>query len=106
MSGKSLYRSAAAMLGAALMFAAITASAEMATSAQNAGEVIAGKIAATLAADSKIDGTGIQVSTSRGVVSLSGKVETVAMIYRAVELARCVDGVQGVNDDALIQANY
>jgi hyperosmotically inducible protein len=106
MSGNSSYRGAAAMLGAALIFAATTSSAEMVTQPQSADEVISGKIAATLAADSKIHGSGIQVSTSRGVVSLSGKVQTVAMIYRAVELARRVDGVRGVNDDALIQASY
>jgi hypothetical protein len=42
---------------------------------------------------------GIHVSTSRGVVQLSGFVENRAVMARAVTLARAVDGVKSVRND-------
>jgi osmotically-inducible protein OsmY len=103
----------AATLGATLMFSAFAASAaEMVvagttiTQVQPADAEISQQIAAVVSADQRIRGTQLQVSTSRGIVSLSGRVETVAMIYRTVELARRVNGVRAVNDDGLIQASY
>lgn len=42
---------------------------------------------------------GIHVSTSRGVVQLSGFVENRGVMTRAVALARAVDGVKAVRND-------
>ena len=44
------------------------------------------------------------VSTHAGVVRLGGSVESVAMIYRAIEISRTVEGVRRVNDDALVKS--
>ena len=59
------------------------------------------KIVAVLSADQKLKGQ-IAVFTSGGVVTLSGKMKSVTMIYRAIELTRRVEGVRSVNDDALL----
>ena len=59
------------------------------------------KVADVLAADGKLSGNLIQVSTLRGVVSLAGSLRKTVMIYRAIELTRRVDGVTGVNDTDL-----
>lgn len=113
MNRKSLRHGVAAALGATLMFTACAvAAAEVAvvdlstTKAQPADAEISQQIAALISADQRIRGTRLEVSTSRGIVSLSGRVETVAMIYRTIELARRVNGVRAVNDDGLIQASY
>jgi hyperosmotically inducible protein len=61
------------------------------------------RIADALDNDTRIRGQ-ITVSTQAGVVRLSGSVESVAMIYRAIEISRAIEGVRRVNDDALIKS--
>jgi len=113
MSKKFVCHSVAAALGATLMLSAFAApAAEMVVAdlstmqVQPADAQISQQIAALISADQRIRGTRLEVSTSRGIVSLSGRVETVAMIYRTIELARRVNGVVAVNDDGLVQASY
>lgn len=110
---KFTQRSVAITFGAALMLTAFaTAASEVAVAdlstmkVQPADAQISQQVAAVISADQRIRGTRLEVSTSRGIVSLSGRVETVAMIYRSIELARRVNGVRAVNDDGLIQASY
>lgn len=110
---KFMQRSIAVTFGATLMLTAFAAAAsEVAvadlstTKVQPADAQISQQIAAVISADQRIRGTRLEVSTSRGIVSLSGRVETVAMIYRTIELARRINGVRAVNDDGLIQASY
>lgn len=113
MSKQFTHRSVAAALGATLMLSAFAASAAdvavadlSTTKAQPGDAQISQQIAALISADQRIRGTRLEVSTTGGVVSLKGRVETVAMIYRTIELARRVNGVRAVNDDGLIQASY
>jgi osmotically-inducible protein OsmY len=61
------------------------------------------QVAAVLAADPALVGTRIDVSTYRGVVMLSGQLDSVPMIYRAVALTRRVDGVRAVDDRELVK---
>ena len=111
MSIKFIPRSVVAALGVTLMVTAYAVpAAEVAalssSSTQPADAAISQQIAAVISADQRIRGTRLEVSTSHGIVNLSGRVETVAMIYRTIELARRVNGVRAVNDDGLIQASY
>ena len=111
MSIKFIHRSVAATLGVTLMLTAFAVPASQvavasASATQPSDAAISQQIAAVISADQRIRGTRLEVSTSRGIVSLSGRVETVAMIYRTIELARRVNGVRAVNDDGLIQASY
>lgn len=61
------------------------------------------RVAEALERDSRIRGQ-IRVSTQAGIVRLSGNVESVAMIYRAIEISRAVEGVRRINDDALVKS--
>lgn len=61
------------------------------------------RVADALGRDSRIRGQ-ISVSTHAGVVRLGGSVESVAMIYRAIEISRTVEGVRRVKDDALVKS--
>lgn len=111
MSIKFIPRSVAATLGVTLMLTAFAVPASevsvaSASSVQPTDAAISQQIAAVISADQRIRGTRLEVSTTGGVVNLSGRVETVAMIYRTIELARRVNGVRAVNDDGLIQASY
>ena len=110
---KFIQSSIAVTLGTALMMTAFAAAASEVAVAdlstmkvQPADAEISQQVAAVISADQRIRGTRLEVSTSRGIVNLSGRVETVAMIYRTIELARRVNGVRAVNDDGLIQASY
>jgi osmotically-inducible protein OsmY len=113
MKRKSVRHGAAAALGVTLMFTAcvlpaseVTVTDLSTTKAQPDDVAISQQVAALISADQRIRGTRLEISTSHGIVSLSGRVETVAMIYRTIELARRVNGVRAVNDDGLIQASY
>lgn len=59
-------------------------------------------VQARLIEDAKVIPTmPLHVSTYQGRVAISGEVESVPMIYRTVELARAIPGVQTVNVDDL-----
>jgi osmotically-inducible protein OsmY len=68
---------------------------------QSAGDyiddaVITTKVKAAIAADDKLSAFGINVDTLKGVVQLSGFVDTHDEITRAAEVARKVEGVKSV----------
>lgn len=68
---------------------------------------ITANVSARLMHDEKMRSKGpIIVSTRDGEVTLSGKVATVPMIYRAVELTREVPGVRHVDDENLTTYSY
>jgi osmotically-inducible protein OsmY len=62
---------------------------------------ITAKVKSTYLYSSNVDGNDISVSTERGVVTLSGKVDGGAERALAVELAKNVRGVKSVNSKAL-----
>lgn len=59
---------------------------------------ITAKIKSKMALDDTIKSRDIKVSTSQGVVTLSGKVATAAERDRAVQLSRETEGVKSVTD--------
>ena len=61
------------------------------------------KVKSALMADDATRGSAINVSTSKGVVQLSGFVDNAAEQARAAELARKVDGVRSVVDDTTLK---
>jgi osmotically-inducible protein OsmY len=62
---------------------------------------ITAKVKSTLAYSSNVNGSDIAVKTSKGVVTLSGKVSSGAEHALAIELAQNVRGVKSVNSSAL-----
>lgn len=61
--------------------------------------VITTKVKAALAGDSETSATEINVETFKGVVQLSGFVNSRAEMNRAVQVARGVAGVKSVKND-------
>jgi len=60
------------------------------------------KVKSTFLYSSHVDGAGISVTTSKGVVTLSGKVESGVERSLAIELARNVRGVKTVHSRDLV----
>ena len=60
--------------------------------------VITGKVKAAIMDDSSLNSAEINVETFKGVVQLSGFVNSTADITKAVQIARSVDGVQDVKN--------
>ncbi len=63
--------------------------------------MITTKVKASFAADEEVKATAIKVETDEGVVTLQGQVASDAARDRAVSLAKSIDGVKSVHDDAL-----
>jgi len=61
--------------------------------------VITTRVKAAIAADDSLKTTEINVETYKSVVQLSGFVGSVDAQYRAVKIARDVDGVKSVKND-------
>jgi len=61
--------------------------------------VITGKVKAAIAQDPELHVAQINVETYKGVVQLSGFVDTQTDINRAGTLARGIDGVKSVKND-------
>jgi osmotically-inducible protein OsmY len=61
------------------------------------------KVKATILGDSKLKFFQISVKSFRGVVQLSGFVDTPAMVERAVELTRKIKGVKSVNNSLIVK---
>jgi osmotically-inducible protein OsmY len=59
---------------------------------------ISTKIRASILADARLKSTDITVTTFKGVVQLSGFVDSKAVADRAVQIARTVNGVKAVNN--------
>lgn len=61
------------------------------------------KVKASILGDSRLKMLQINVKTFKGVVQLSGFVDSSAMATRAVELARTVKGVKMVNNSLIVK---
>jgi osmotically-inducible protein OsmY len=65
--------------------------------------VLTTKIKSTFVGDSRLKANDISVETYKGIVQLSGFVDTQAESDRAVQLARTVKGVKAVNNSLIIK---
>jgi len=77
-------------------------------SRRGAGEYVDDKAISTrvktaLIGDEQVSALAVNVETYRGVVQLSGFAENQAMIRRAEEIARKVDGVRSVQNDIRVR---
>src|SRR5450631_119770 len=62
---------------------------------------ITSKIKATILGDSKLKVFQIDVETFKGIVQLSGFVDSSAMVTRAADVARTIKGVKMVNNSLI-----
>ena len=65
--------------------------------------VLTTKIKATFVGDSRLKALDINVKTYKGIVQLSGFVDTQKEADRAVQLARTVKGVKAVNNSLIVK---
>ncbi len=65
--------------------------------------VITTKVKSLLAADDFLKSFQINVETYKGVVQLSGFVNSQAAVDRAVEIAESVQGIQSVKNDLIVK---
>lgn len=65
--------------------------------------VVSSKVRAAIAADDKLSIFPIDVETYKGVVQLSGFVNSAAQKRRAEQTASAVDGVRSVRNDLVIK---
>jgi hyperosmotically inducible protein len=87
---------------------AVPASGDTSSNGKSAGTVIddtvvTTKVKTALLADSDIKGLGINVETSKGVVTLNGAVANQTQIDRAVQVASGVQGVSSVTNNLTIK---
>lgn len=95
------------VLVSVLLLAVIPACTEN-TKRESTGEsfdsaVLTTKIKSTFVGDSRLKANDISVETYKGVVQLSGFVDTQAEADRAVQLARTVKGVKAVNNSLIVK---
>jgi hyperosmotically inducible protein len=94
-------------LAVAALFTATLAGCET-TTGKTAGDTVSDatistKVQGALTADRMSNFTRVDVDTERGVVNLSGVVESAQQKARAAELARQVEGVTRVNNNLQVQ---
>lgn len=65
--------------------------------------VLTTKIKSTFIGDSRLKALDINVKTYKGIVQLSGFVDTQAEADRAVQLARTIKGVKAVNNSLIVK---
>jgi osmotically-inducible protein OsmY len=65
--------------------------------------VLTTKIKSTFIGDSRLKALDINVKTYKGIVQLSGFVDTQKEADRAVQLARTVKGVKAVNNSLIVK---
>lgn len=65
--------------------------------------IITGKVKTALVADSEVKGLMIDVDTNRGIVTLSGQVESKAQLEKATSIARQTEGVSSVNNQLSVK---
>lgn len=92
---------------AAMMVSMVTACAPSSTS-ESPGEyvddtVITSKVKSAFAADPDVKAYQIQVETYKGIVQLSGFVDSSEMAEKAAALARKVDNVKSVKNDLVVK---
>jgi osmotically-inducible protein OsmY len=68
--------------------------------------VLASRVEAALAASEETAPLELGVSATDGVVSLRGRLRTASMVTAAVSVAESVQGVRGVNREALDAPDY
>jgi osmotically-inducible protein OsmY len=64
---------------------------------------ISTKAKTALLADEEVSGFQVEVETFKGVVQLSGFVNTEAQAQKAEQIVRAVDGVQEVKNDIIVK---
>lgn len=101
-------RDAITLLLAAAMLAGGVAACTSTPTKQSFGEyvddaAITARVKTALAKADSVDWTAINVETYRGVVSLSGFVDSLEMANRAVAAAQQVDGVKSVMHDMRVK---
>jgi hyperosmotically inducible periplasmic protein len=65
--------------------------------------VVTARVKSALLSDSDIKGVGIGVTTRKGVVQLSGFVDSASQAERAIQVARNTEGVQSVNNEMSVK---
>jgi osmotically-inducible protein OsmY len=65
--------------------------------------VISAKVKTALHADEEVSGFQVNVETFKGVVQLSGFVDTAVQAQKAVQIARTVQGVQEVRNNITVK---
>lgn len=65
--------------------------------------IVTASVKSALLADTSVNGLQIGVTTRKGVVQLSGFVDSNDQAERAIQIARTTDGVQGVNNGMSIK---
>lgn len=65
--------------------------------------ILTTKVKASILGDSKLKMLQINVKTFKGIVQLSGFVDSTNAAERAVELARTVTGVKSVNNSLIVK---
>jgi osmotically-inducible protein OsmY len=93
---------------AAIMMATVLPACSSSAHREGPGEVIddaliTTKVKAALAADPIVKATEVKVETYKGIVQLSGFVDTPEAKKRAVEVAREIKGVKEVKDSLLLR---
>lgn len=89
---------------AAFVLAAVLALAPVSGAfAESAGQyvddaAITAKVKAALLADKQVEGTDVKVETTKGVVELSGAVNSKTQEDQALKIAKGIDGVKSVTD--------
>lgn len=64
---------------------------------------ISTKAKTALLADEEVSGLQVEVETFKGVVQLSGFVDTPAQAQKAEQIVRTIDGVQEVKNDIVVK---
>ena len=65
--------------------------------------VLTSKVKASILSDAKLKSGQISVETFKGIVQLSGFVDSPEAVERAVQLARTVKGVKQVNNSLIVK---
>jgi len=94
---------AAAMLLGMLMAACAATSTSESTGGYVDDTVITTKVKAAIAQDPTLSALEIKVHTYKGVVQLSGWVDTTAAVERAAKLASEVSGVKEVDNSLIVK---
>ena len=82
----------------AILFVSISGCASM-TGEQVPDQVITSRVKAAVFSDPTLKATDINIETYKGVVQLSGFVNSPSVIHRAEAITRTVMGVQSIQND-------
>lgn len=97
-------RCTAGMLAALLVLASAGCAHDTGIGQKFDDTAITTKVKAALLADPDVKGTAVTVETLQGQVQLSGFVDSAAQAQRAIDLARRVNGVNGVINKMTVKA--